>query len=84
MVMILLGPPGAGKGTQSKRLAEVLGIPHVASGDLLREHVRTRTTLGCAAKDVMQRGALVPDSLIGSAVIDRIASASCKEGFVLD
>jgi len=79
-----MGPPGVGKGTQSKRLAEVFGFPHVSSGDLLREHLRIRTRIGCEAKDFMERGALVPDSLIGSIVIDRIASASCKTGFILD
>jgi adenylate kinase len=84
MVVILLGPPGAGKGTQSKRLVEVLGVPHVSSGDLLREHKWASSTLGLEAKAFMDRGTLVPDPVIANMVIDRIASPSCKAGFILD
>jgi adenylate kinase len=84
MVVILLGPPGSGKGTQAKRVAEFLGIPHVSSGDLLREHVRAGSRLGCEAKAFMESGALVPDSVIAHMVFDRIASPRCNAGFILD
>lgn len=84
MVVVLLGAPGSGKGTQAKRLVELLGVPHVSSGDLLREHVRAGSRLGFEAKTFMESGALVPDSVIARMVIDRIASASCNAGFILD
>jgi len=80
----LLGPPGAGKGTQAKRIAERYGIPQISTGDLLREHVRNATTLGQLAKDIMARGELVPDELIYDMVAERLRQADCDPGFILD
>jgi len=82
--IILLGPPGAGKGTQAKRIAERYGIPQISTGDLLREHVRNATTLGQLAKDIMARGELVPDELIYDMVAERLRQADCDPGFILD
>ena len=80
----MLGPPGAGKGTQAKRIAERYGIPQISTGDLLREHVRNATTLGQLAKDIMARGELVPDELIYDMVAERLRQADCDPGFILD
>jgi len=80
----LLGPPGAGKGTQAKRIAERYSIPQISTGDLLREHVRNATTLGQLAKDIMARGELVPDELIYDMVAERLRQADCDPGFILD
>jgi len=81
---VLLGPPGSGKGTQSRLLKEQYGAPHVASGDLLREAVEAATTLGCKAKEYMDAGALVPDELVLGVVTERLAGADCRSGFILD
>jgi adenylate kinase len=81
---LLLAPPGAGKGTQGERLAEVYGVPHLATGDLLRRHVAEATALGREAKGFMDRGELVPDRLVVDMVSDRIAGAEPLSGFVLD
>ena len=83
-VLILLGPPGAGKGTQCKRLTESLRIPHISTGDILRDNVRRGTALGCHAREVMDRGALVSDVLMLNMLAERIASADCASGFILD
>ena len=80
----MLGPPGAGKGTQAKRIAERYSIPQISTGDLLREHVRNATTLGQLAKDIMARGELVPDELIYDMVAERLRQADCDPGFILD
>jgi len=82
--VILLGPPGAGKGTQAKRIAERFGIPQISTGDILRDHVQRGTELGRKAKDIMARGALVPDELIYDMVADRLRQADCEPGFILD
>jgi adenylate kinase len=82
--IVLLGPPGAGKGTQAKRIAEHYGIPQISTGDLLREHVRTATDLGLKAKDIMARGELVPDELLYDMVAGRLREADCERGFILD
>jgi adenylate kinase len=82
--VVLLGPPGAGKGTQSRRIAEHYGIPQLSTGDLLREHVSRGTALGLAAKATMARGELVPDELLYGVVSDRLKQADCERGFVLD
>jgi adenylate kinase len=82
--LVLLGPPGAGKGTQAKRIVERYGIPQISTGDLLREHVRRETPLGLEAKSIMARGELVPDELMYGIVADRLREPDCANGFVLD
>jgi adenylate kinase len=82
--IVLLGPPGAGKGTQAKRIAEHYGIPQISTGDLLRENVRNGTSLGKLAKDNMARGELVPDELLYDMVAERLRQVDCKRGFILD
>jgi len=82
--VVLLGPPGAGKGTQSKRIMERYGIPQVSTGDLLRENVVRGTELGCAAKAVMARGELVSDDLVCNMVRERLLLPDCQRGYILD
>src|SRR5260370_1766119 len=82
--MVLLGPPGAGKGTQAKQLEEVLKIPQIASGDLLRLAVRNKTPLGLEAKRYMDQGALVPDDLVLKMIERRLADPDAAKGFILD
>jgi adenylate kinase len=83
-VIILLGPPGSGKGTQCKQLAKVLGVPHVSTGDLLRDHVSRQTTLGLHVQDVMNRGELVSDQAVLEMLRERLFEADCCAGFILD
>ncbi len=83
-VLVLLGPPGAGKGTQASRLSADLGLPHVSTGDLFREHRAQRTELGRRAQEYMDSGRLVPDSLVLDMLFDRVARPDCAEGFLLD
>ena len=82
--VIFLGPPGSGKGTQAKVLADKYGVPHLSTGDMLREHVANGTMLGLKAKPIMERGELVPDSLVLKMVADRIDRPDCFHGFVFD
>ena len=82
--VIILGPPGAGKGTQAKRIVDRYGIPQISTGDLLRDHVGRGTKLGLEAKAIMARGDLVPDELIYGIVASRLREADCQRGFVLD
>jgi len=82
--VIFLGPPGSGKGTQAKELAKAYGVPHLSTGDMLREHVSKATTLGLKAKPIMERGDLVPDSLVLKMVAERIERPDCSHGFVFD
>jgi len=82
--VILLGPPGAGKGTQAKQIVRHYGIPQVSTGDLLRDHVARGTSLGVQAKDIMARGELVPDELMYGIVADRLRQPDCQRGYVLD
>lgn len=82
--IILLGAPGAGKGTQAKLIAQNYAIPHISTGDILRENVFRRTELGQKAKAVMERGGLVSDNLVNAMVADRLSQADCKRGFILD
>jgi adenylate kinase len=83
-VVLLLGAPGAGKGTQARSLATELGVPHIASGDLLREHRRTGTELGIAARAYMDRGELVPDELVLDMVAERMRRPDVRGGLLLD
>ena len=82
--VIFLGPPGAGKGTQAKQLAAKFLVPHLSTGDMLREHVAKGTPLGERAKPIMERGELVPDSLVLKMVAERIERPDCSHGFVFD
>jgi adenylate kinase len=82
--IILLGPPGAGKGTQAKLIAETLGIPQISTGDILRDNVARKTELGAKAKSIMERGDLVPDELVCDMVADRLQRPDCVRGFILD
>ncbi|MGH7711079.1 MAG: adenylate kinase family protein, partial [Gemmatimonadaceae bacterium] len=84
MIVVLLGPPGAGKGTQGERLAVCLGIPKLATGDVLREAVRQGTPLGLAAKAAMDRGDLVPDDVILGIIKEALGSPNTARGVVLD
>jgi adenylate kinase len=82
--IILLGLPGAGKGTQAKMIAAEYGIPQISTGDILRDNVTRGTELGQQAKAVMQRGGLVSDDLVNGMVADRLAQPDCERGFILD
>ncbi len=84
MKMVLLGPPGAGKGTHAKILSEKFGIPHLATGDILRHHIRNQTELGKKAKDVIERGGLVSDDLVNAMMVEEIKRLGKNAGFVLD
>ena len=84
MRIILLGPPGAGKGTQAKTLAERLNLPHISTGDILRQNVSGGTDLGKQAKSYMDKGALVPDYLVTRMLEKRIGEPGTKKGFILD
>jgi adenylate kinase len=82
--LVLLGPPGSGKGTQGERLREDLDLPYYATGDILREAVREETELGRKAKEYMDRGDLVPDEVIIGVIAERIGSHEAEDGFILD
>ncbi len=84
MNLILLGPPGAGKGTQAKKIVEKYGIPHIATGDILRDAVAKGTELGKKAKEYMDRGELVPDDIVIGIVKERLQQPDCEKGFLLD
>ena len=82
--IILLGPPGVGKGTQAALLRERLGIPHISTGDMLREHIARDSALGRQAKEFMDAGKLVPDELVINMLAERVTRADCADGFLLD
>src|SRR4051794_28869573 len=82
--LILIGPPGAGKGTQAPKIAERYGIPHISTGDMLRAAIKRSTTLGRQAESYMDRGELVPDPLVIAMVMERLAQDDCGIGFLLD
>jgi adenylate kinase len=84
MRLVILGPPGAGKGTQATKIATRLGIPQLSTGDMLREAVASRSTAGLRAKHIMDRGELVPDDVVVSVVINRIDHSDAADGFILD
>ena len=84
MRLIFIGPPGSGKGTQAKRLASRFGIPHISTGDMLREAIADGTELGQKAAPIMAAGALVPDDLMVGIIRDRLQKADAKKGFILD
>lgn len=84
MKLIMLGAPGAGKGTQAKKIAEKYGIPHISTGDIFRANIKNGTELGNKAKSYMAQGLLVPDELTCDLVVDRIQQEDCSNGYVLD
>ncbi|MCR4814866.1 MAG: adenylate kinase [Lachnospiraceae bacterium] len=84
MKIIMLGAPGAGKGTQAKMIAEKYSIPHVSTGDIFRANIKGQTHLGMEAKKYMDEGKLVPDELTVKILLDRVANEDCKDGYVLD
>ena len=84
MKIIMLGAPGAGKGTQAKRIAQRYGIPHVSTGDIFRANIKNGTELGMKAKAYMDAGNLVPDEITIGMLLDRIHEADCEKGYVLD
>lgn len=84
MKIIMLGAPGAGKGTQAERIAEKFSIPHISTGDIFRANIKEGTELGRKAKTFMDQGLLVPDSLTVDLVMDRISHEDCKNGYILD
>jgi len=84
MRIVLLGPPGAGKGTQAAKLVEKYDIPHISTGDIFRKHLKEKTKLGLKAKEYMDKGLLVPDELVVDIVKERLMEDDCKKGFLLD
>ncbi len=84
MKIIMLGAPGAGKGTQAKKIADEYQVPHISTGDIFRANIKAGTELGTKAKTYMDQGLLVPDELVVALVADRICQEDCKNGFVLD
>ena len=84
MKIIMLGAPGAGKGTQAKKIAEKYAIPHISTGDIFRANIKNGTELGMKAKTFMDQGLLVPDELVVDLVVDRVQQEDCANGYVLD
>ena len=84
MKIIMLGAPGAGKGTQAKKIAEKYSIPHISTGDIFRANIKNGTELGKKAKTYMDQGLLVPDELVVDLVVDRVKQDDCSNGYVLD
>lgn len=84
MKIIMLGAPGAGKGTQAKMIAEKYGVPHISTGDIFRANIKNGTELGMEAKKYMDQGLLVPDELTVKILLDRVSNEDCKNGYVLD
>lgn len=84
MKLIMLGAPGAGKGTQAKKIAEKYNIPHISTGDIFRANIKNGTELGKKAKTFMDQGLLVPDELVVDLVVDRVGQEDCANGYVLD
>ncbi len=84
MKLVLLGPPGAGKGTQASGITKKYNLPHISTGDIFRKNISEGTELGKEAKDYMDKGLLVPDKLVVAIVKDRLAESDCRDGFLLD
>jgi adenylate kinase len=84
MRLVMLGPPGAGKGTQAVRLAAELGVPHLSTGDMLRDAVRRGTDLGRKARSIMEKGELLPDELVVGIMAEALSRPECRKGFLLD
>lgn len=84
LVVILLGPPGSGKGTQAVEIAKKLSLPHISTGDLFRENIQNNTVLGQKAKSFIDKGNLVPDELVLDMLFDRLSKNDCKKGYILD
>lgn len=84
MKIIMLGAPGAGKGTQAKMIADKYSVPHISTGDIFRANIKNGTELGQKAKTYMDQGLLVPDELVVDLVVDRVSQNDCKNGYVLD
>ena len=84
MKIVLLGPPGSGKGTQANLICEKYNLPHISTGDIFRENISNKTPLGIKAKEYIDKGNLVPDELTISIVVDRLQQPDCKKGFVFD
>ena len=84
MKIVLLGPPGSGKGTQANLICEKYNLPHISTGDIFRENIANKTPLGVKAKEYIDQGSLVPDELTISIVVDRLKQPDCKKGFVFD
>ena len=84
MRIILLGPPGAGKGTQAEEICKNFNLPHISTGNMLREAVEAKTPLGLQAKELMDKGILVSDEVINGLVVDRISKNDCVNGFLFD
>ena len=84
MKLVMLGAPGAGKGSQAKVLSDKYGIPHISTGDIFRANIKEGTELGKKAKEYMDHGLLVPDELVCDLVVDRIKHSDCEKGFILD
>ena len=84
MKIVMLGAPGAGKGTQAKMIADKYSIPHISTGDIFRANIKEGTPLGAKAKEYMDKGLLVPDELVCDLVVDRIKQDDCKDGYILD
>jgi adenylate kinase len=82
--LVLMGAPGSGKGTQAKLLGEHINVPHISSGDILRDAIRRNTTLGMKAKTFMDRGELVPDDVLLGVMEERLREPDCRQGFILD
>jgi adenylate kinase len=84
MNLIIMGPPGAGKGTQSRRLGEYLGVPVISTGEILRDEIKRKTALGTKAKRHMDKGELIPDTLMIGVIEGRLKRSDCERGFILD
>ena len=84
MIIILLGPPGSGKGTQANFIQNKLSIPHLSTGDILRQSVKNETNLGSKVKDIMAKGKLVSDDLVLDVIKERVSQSDCDQGFILD